>query len=179
MSTSLALAPWEGGARWLAAVVPARRALLRGAILFFCMSTVHGADVTVLSGPWFMSIGSTHLEAGAGSEFLSPVSSDTFIAVLAISNTGGANWNLSIAREGNEAQWPAGVSISLRRSGGSAEAGIIDGLTFRALTSDLQPFFSGSGDYANVEILVRLDGVTTHTPPGFYSLAIRYAVEVP
>jgi hypothetical protein len=143
------------------------------------MSAARGADVTVLGGPWFMSIGAAHLEAGAGTDFLSPISSDVLVAVLAISNTGGANWNLRIAREGNEAQWPAGVQVSLRRSGGSAEAGITDGLTFRVLTSDLQPFFSGSGDYASVEILLRLDGVTTHTPPGFYSLAIRYAVEVP
>lgn len=126
-----------------------------------------------------MSIGAAHLEAGAGTDFRSPIASDVFIAVLAITNTGGASWNLSIAREGNEMQWPAGVSIALRRSGGSAEAGIVDGLAFRTLTSDLQPFFSGNGDYASVEILLRLDGVSRQTPPGFYSLAIRYAVDAP
>jgi len=179
VSASLALAPREDGARGRGAPALARRAFRRSVMLLFCVSVARAADVSVLGGPWFMSIGTAHLEAGAGTDFLSPVASDVFIAVLAISNTGGANWSLRIAREGNEAQWPAGVSVSLRRGGGSAEAGISDGLTYRTLTSDLQPFFSGTGDYASVEILVRLDGVTVQTPPGFFSLAIRYAVEVP
>jgi len=177
--TSLALAPLEDGARRRAACVRARRAWRRVSILLLCISVARAADVSVLGAPWSLSVGSASLQAGAGTDFLSPVASEVFIAVLAISNTGGANWNLRIAREGNEAQWPPGVSVSLRRSGGSAEAGIIDGLAYRTLTSDLQPFFSGTGDYASVEILLRLDGVTVQTPPGFYSLAIRYAVDVP
>src|SRR5205085_1383469 len=145
----------------------------------FCVSVARAADVSVLGAPWSISIGPAQLQAGAGTHFLSPLASDVFVAVLAISNTGGAHWSLRIAREGNEAQWPAGVSVSLRRSGGSAEAGISDGLAYRTLTSDLQTFFSGTGDYASVEILLRLDGVNVQTPPGFYSLAIRYAVDAP
>jgi hypothetical protein len=140
---------------------------------------VYAADVTVLGGPWSMAVGASHLEAGAGTDFHSPVATDVLVAVLTIENTGGASWNLRIAREGNEMQWPSGVSVSLKRGGGSAEAGISDGLSYRALTSDAQPFFSGTGDYLSVEILLRLDGVTTQTPPGLYSLMIRYAIEVP
>jgi len=157
----------------------APRAFRRGVILLACTSAAQAADVSVLGGPWSLSIGAAHLEAGPGTDIVSPVASDVFIAVLAISNTGGANWSLRIAREGNESQWPPGVTVSLRRSGGSAESGLSDGLSYRTLTSDLQPFFSGTGDYASVEILLRLDGVTVQTPPGFYSLAIRYAVDVP
>jgi hypothetical protein len=173
------LAPQEEGARGRAARACARRPFRRTLVLLFYVSVARAADVSVVAAPWFMSIGTLHLAQGAGTDFLSPIASDVFIAQLAISNTGGANWSLRIAREGNESQWPPGVSVSLRRGGGSAEAGISDGLTYRTLTSDLQPFFSGTGDYASVEILVRLDGVTVHTPPGFFSLAIRYAVEAP
>ena len=126
-----------------------------------------------------MPVGAPHLQAGAGTDFNSPVTSDVLIAVLAISNTGGASWTLQIAREGNEMQWPASVSVALKRSGGSAEAGISDGLSYQSLTSDPQTFFSGTGDYATVEIFLRLDGVTVSTPHESFSLTIRYSIEVP
>lgn len=170
MIRSFALAPLPAGAGGRAQ---------RLAILLFCISCAHAADVTVLGGPWSTSVGAAQLPAGAGTDFNSPIAADLLIAVLAISNTGGANWNLKIAREGNEAQWLSGVSVALKRSGGSAEAGIIDGLAYRQLTSDPQPFFRGTGDYASVEIFLRLDGVTVATPPGFSSLTIRYSIEVP
>jgi hypothetical protein len=153
--------------------------LWHAAILLVGISPVRAADLTVLGGPASLAVGVAQLEAGAGSDFRSPVATEVLVAVLTISNTGGASWNLSIAREGNELLWPAGMRVFLKRSGGSAEAGISDGLSYRALTTNLVPFFSGTGDYASVEILLMLDGVTIDTPPGLHSLTIRYAIEVP
>jgi hypothetical protein len=156
-----------------------RHCLGRGAGLLLLASAVApAADLSVLGGPWSASLDASWLEAGAGSEFASPAVSDVLVAVLSISNTGGANWSVSIAREGNEALWPPGVTVALKRGGGSAEAGISDGLTYQVLASDPQPFFSGTGDYPSVEILLRLDGVSTQTSPGPYSLVIRYAIDV-
>ena len=142
------------------------------------LASSHAADVQVLGGPSVSVLGAAHLEAGAGTDFRSPVVSDVLLAVLEISNTGGASWSLKIALDG-PAQWPAGVGIFLKRSGGSGEAGLSDGLGWRALTGDLQPFFSGAGDYPGVEILLRVDGVSVHTPPGGYALTLRYVLEVP
>ncbi len=156
----------------------ARRArnAIHSAILLLLLASSRAADVQVLGGPWVRVLGAAHLEAGAGTDFRSPVVSDVLLAVLEISNTGGANWNLKIAL-GGAAQWPAGASIFLKRSGGSGEAGLSDGLGWRALTGELQPFFSGAGDYPGVEILLRVDGVSVQTPPGGYSLNIRYVLE--
>ena len=139
---------------------------------------IRAADVSVLGVPWSLMVGVAHLQAGAGTEFESPIVSDVHLAFLSITNTGGASWNLRIAREG-AMQWPDGVSVSLRRSGGSGEAGLTNGLSYLGLTTSSQTFFSGTGDYESVEILVRLDGVTTATAPGLHSLTIRYVVEVP
>lgn len=136
------------------------------------------ADVQVVGGPWMYMAGAAQLEAGAGTDFRSPLVSDVLLAVLQISNTGGASWNLKIALS-DSAQWPAGVSILLRRSGGSGEAGLSDGLGWRPLTPDPQLFFSGAGDYAAVEILLRVDGISLRIPPGGYSLNIRYVLEAP
>jgi len=65
----------------------------------------------------------------------------------------------------------------VKRSGGLGESGIAEGTSYRTLTGDLQAFFSGAGDYESVQILLRLDGITVHTAPGSYSVAIRYAIE--
>lgn len=154
-----------------------KRVAYAGAILFLAIQA-RAADVSVLGVPWTLMVGTAHLQAGAGTEFESPIVSDVHLAFLSITNTGGASWNLRIARE-NAMQWPDGVSILLKRSGGSGEAGLSDGLSYLALTSDPQAFFSGTGDYESVEILVRLDGITTATAAGLHSLTIRYAVEVP
>ena len=139
---------------------------------------VRAAEVSVLGVPWTLMVGAAHLQAGAGTEFESPIVSDVHLAFLSITNTGGASWNLRIVREG-AMQWPDGVSISLRRGGGSGEAGLTNGLSYLSLTSAPQEFFSGTGDYESVEILLRLDGITTATAAGLHSLTIRYAVEVP
>jgi hypothetical protein len=143
------------------------------------LPAAHAADVAVLGGPWAPAVGAAQLQGGAGGDFASPAIAEVLIAVLSISNTGGAGWSLRVAGETNEALWPAGVSISVKRGGGSGEAGISDGLAYHALTPDLQTFFTGTGDYASIEIFARLDGVSVQTPPGVHSLAIRYTLEVP
>lgn len=110
----------------------------------------------------------TDLAAAAGSDFRSPIESDVLVATLEISNTGGGSWSLKVAREGIEADWPPGVTVSLKRAGGGS---------YQALTPDLRPFFSGSGDSSNIDILLKLDGVTVQTAPRLYGLTIRYTIE--
>jgi hypothetical protein len=146
------------------------------AILLLAICPARAADVSVLGVPWTISVGAAHLQAGAGSEFESPIVSDVHVAFLSITNTGGASWNLRISRTVVGDPLPAGVVVSLKRGGGSAEAGISDGLTYQPLTDQTEAFFSGTGDYESVEILVRLDGITTQTIPDLYSLTIRYSV---
>ena len=114
------------------------------------------------------TVRATDLAAAAGSDFRSPIETDVLLATLEISNTGGGAWSVKVAREGSETDWPLGVTVYLKR----ADAG-----SYQALTPDLKTFFSGTGDYSNIEILLKLDGVTVQTAPRLYSLTIRYAIE--
>jgi hypothetical protein len=123
------------------------------------------------------SIGAGDLQAGAGTDFASPLDVDVLVATLAIRNTGGGAWSVKVAREGNENDWPPGVTLAVKRSGGVDEAGITDGTSYRALSGDLQTFFNGAGDYHTIQILLRLEGLTVQTAPGAYNLTIRYAIE--
>lgn len=176
MITSTALALRDRGARVTSA--RAREALCRGVGVLLCISVAQAADLSVVGGPWSRSFGQAQLQAGAGTDFPAHLASDELVAMVSISNAEGASWSLHISRVGNEAQWPSDVSVSVKRSGGSGQAGISGGLGYQTLTSEPQLFFSGNGNYENIEILLRLEGVTVQAPPGFYSLAIQYEFQV-
>lgn len=153
------------------------RSVVLGVLLAGFSAATAAADIGLSGGTWFRTIGVAQLEAGAGSDFVSPVDSDVMIATLTITNTYGAPWCVRVARTGNESDWPAGVMVAVRRRGGVEESGLVDGTSYRPLTSDLQTLFSGSGDYPSIQILLRLDGASVHTAPGPYTLAIRYDIE--
>ncbi|MEJ0036551.1 MAG: hypothetical protein WDO68_10760 [Gammaproteobacteria bacterium] len=135
------------------------------------------ADVTLSGGPWLRNVSRVDLDHGAGSDFRSPLDVDVLIATLSVSNTLGSNWSLRIACETNEAGWPPGLTIAVRRSGGWDESGLSDGTSYRALTPDLQTLFSGAGDYSTIQILMRVDGLSARMSPGSYELSIRYVIE--
>jgi hypothetical protein len=151
---------------WLAGAVLALSAVAAGAI-----------DVQVSGAPWLKTLGAAQLEAGAGSDFASPVAEGESLTVLSISGTGGAAWNVQVALVGNPLEWPPGATLELRRVGGVGEAGIIDGLAYQTVTAEPQSFFSGTGNYDEVEILVRLSGFSVETGPGLYTIGIRFDVE--
>lgn len=179
MTRTLLRWPLEDGAGEPRQTIRRARIAIHSSILLMFLAPSHAADVSVFGAPWPATFGSAQLLAGAGTDFDDPVASDVLIAVLSISNTGGGPWNLKVALDGGLPQLPPGLAISLKRGGGSGEVGLSDGLAYRALTNDLQTFFSGAGDYDSVEILLRLDGLTVQVPPGLLSLGIRYAIEAP
>lgn len=168
----------RGAGAWEARVNAVARWGIR-ALLACLVVPAAAADLAVTPANFSTQIGAAQLAAGAGSNFESPVVSDVLLATLTISNTGGANWQLEIALDGGEADLPAGVSLSLRRAGGAGEAGISGGLGYQALTGSPETFFNGSGDYASVEILLQIDGITAAVPPAQYTPNLRYTIVVP
>lgn len=142
--------------------------------------SVRAADIILTPGALgSRTVGVPDLQAGAGSDFRSPLETDVLLATIAINNTGGSSWSVSVGHGGDESGWPPGVSIAVKRSSGVDEIGLSEGETYQTLTGDLRPFFSGTGDYPSIQILLRLDGASVHTTPGLYNLTIRYAVEAP
>lgn len=138
---------------------------------------VMGADVTLSGGPWLRTVSRSDLGHGAGSDFRSPLEVDVLVATLSVSNTAGGNWSLRIAREANEAVWPPGLTIAVKRSGAWDENGLSDGVSYRTLTPDLQTLFSGAGDYPSIQIMMRVDGLSVQMLPGLYEFSIRYVIE--
>jgi hypothetical protein len=151
---------------------------MAGAVLALASSAAVAADVQVSGEPWTRSIGAAQLQAGAGSDFASPVLADESLTLLSISGTNGAAWIIQVSLVGNPLTWPDGVVLELRRAGGLNEAGIVEGLVFEEVTLAPQPFFSGTGDYADVEILVRLSGFDVETPPDDYTIGVQFQIVI-
>ena len=141
------------------------------------LATLSAPDIGLTGGPWNSTIDAGDLEAGAGSEFNSPVAIDVLVSTLAISGTGGGNWNVKVSLTGEGAEWLSGVSIAVKRGGDSDDNDISGGLTYRVLTSSPEVFFSGTGDYESIEILLRVEGFDIHARPDEYNLGIRYTIE--
>jgi hypothetical protein len=153
------------------------RVALVGAALLLRAAAAVSADIDLSNAFWSAEIDAADLQAGPGSEFNSPVVADVLVSTLAISGTGGSSWSVKVSLEGESSEWLAGMSIAVKRSGDSAENAISGGMSYRALTGSPETFFSGAGDYDAIQILVRIDGVSAHTRPDEYNLAIRYTIE--
>lgn len=141
-------------------------------LLFFGFAArLAAADIDV-SGNWLHTVDYSHLQAGAGSDLVAPIQSVAGVATLAISNTGGGNWSVSVAR--SDIDWPPGVSVAVRRSGG--QGAVEGGAAYLTLTGAAQDFISGAGD-SIVEIQLRVQGLTVTTPPAAYGLLISYSIQ--
>jgi hypothetical protein len=151
---------------------------MAGAALALASYASGAADVQVSGELWTRSIGAAQLQAGAGSDFASPLMADESLTLLSISGTNGANWIIQVSLVGDSLTWPDGAVLELRRAGGLNEAGIAEGLDYETVTLAPQPFFSGTGDYADVEILVRLSGFDVETPPDDYTVGIQFQIVI-
>ena len=135
-------------------------------------ATAVAADISV-SGTWLRTVDKNDLVAGTGTDLIHTIESSSAVATLAITNTGGAGWRVQVARA-NATNWPPGVDIAVRRSGN--ESGVSGGTAYLTLADAAETFFEGTGDHASIEIQLRVDGMTVHTPPAPYSLLITYTI---
>jgi hypothetical protein len=134
------------------------------------MPQSHGADLQV-SGNWFRRIDPADLEAGAGTDFISPLYATGISPSLTISNTDGTGWTLAARLV--DSGLPAGVSVGVRANSGE---GINCGATSLTLSSSDQTLCTGTGDRAGIALELRLQGVSNAQPPGGYGATVQYRV---
>ena len=177
MITAILRAPCENGGGGFPFDAVFRRGV---AALFSWLLIAHASAAELGVTPAVVStqVGAAQLVAGAGSGFASPTLSDVPLATLIISNTNNANWELQIELDIGGLALPSGVSLWLKRGGGNAEQGIVGGLDYRQVSGGPVAFFSGSGDYASVELLLQVDGVTVDVPQDAYMPRLRYSLVV-
>jgi hypothetical protein len=148
-----------------------RRAWL-GLILCASATIAEGADISV-SGTWWRTVNRDDLLAGAGTGLPAEIESAAGVATLAIANTANGRWRVEVARA-TDVSWPPGVDIAIRRS--SVESGVDGGTTYLTLTQGAQTLLEGAGDHPNIQVQLRLQGISLQTLTATYSLHITYTL---
>jgi len=150
---------------------------LFGALLLVActLSTARAADISVV-GNWYEVVDSNDLTADAGSDLRSPIESGGALATVDISTTGGGSWVVKVSK--SNLNWPAGVSIAVRRTSDGTGAGTISGGTgYLTVTETEQTLFSGSDDRNGIQLQLRTESLSIGDAPGSYGATLTYRVE--
>ncbi len=151
--------------------------LLAAGVLSMLLSSGGSAAGINLFGNWSTEIGLNTLTGGIGTDYASPIESDSGQAAVEISDTGGGPWRVWVRQDG---PLPSGVTLAVRRSGlGNGVGSISEGNSYVALSQAEQLFFSGEQDRAAITLQLALFGVSISHPPGSNGCSVIYRVSQP
>ena len=144
---------------------------------FFIINSVMAG--IIITGSWSLSIGSTDLISGAGSDISNPFVSLANQVSIEVTDARPFrdDWRIDIHK--SDAIWPAGFRLFVMRTGdgtGHNKATISGGLSYLEISDTDQLFFLGAGNRSGIPIQLKLEGVSVQIPPGLYSTTVIYTV---
>jgi hypothetical protein len=146
--------------------------LLTLSALLVCYGGVCWAISITATGSWPETIDASDL--AAGSDLISIYESASNALVIDISETAG-NWAVDVKKL--DTTWHNNLHLYIKRtSDGSGPGTISGGATYQELTDTDLGFFSGSNDRSNINIQLKLTGVTITVPPNVYNTMVYYTV---
>lgn len=156
--------------------MPSASRIGRFCVALLCFAApARAADITVV-GAWPVSLAANDLVAGAGTDLRSPIESAAAQVALTISNTGGANWSVTVSE--NASLWPVGATLFVRvASTGSGAGGVSSNGAYLPLGAAGQTLLSGTGDRAGVQLQFKGSGFSVRNALGNYSATIIYTLQ--
>ena len=133
-------------------------------------------SITV-TGDWSETINASDLQAGAGSNLISTYESVANAVSIDISGTAGIsdNWRVDIKKV--DSVWHNSLHLHVKRTSDGAGSGSVSGgASYQEVTDIDQSFFSGNDDRSNINIQLKLDGVSIQVPPDNHTTTIYYTV---
>jgi len=128
----------------------------------------------IVTGNWYETIDASDLQAGAGSDLISTYESASDTVSIDISSTAG-NWGLDVKKVDDN--WHSNLHLHAKRaSDGTGSGTISGGDAYQEVTDTDLSFFSGSEDRSNVNVQLRLTGVSIQVPPDAYTATVYYTV---
>jgi hypothetical protein len=138
--------------------------------LLLCSGVCWAIAITV-TGNWAETIDASDLQGGPGSNLISTYESASNVGVVDI-NAG--NWWVYV--EKTDSTWHANLHLYVKRTSDGSGSGTISGGTNYQEIDTSQLFFSGSDDRSNVNLQLKLDGVSIQVPPAIYTTTIYYTI---
>ncbi len=85
------------------------------------------------------------------------------------------NWGLDVKKI--DTNWHSNLHLHVKRtSDGTGSGTISGGDSYQEVTDIDQSFFSGNSDRSNVNVQLKLTGVSIQVPPDTYTTTIYYTV---
>jgi len=142
-------------------------------LVFVYGSFLQAQDITVL-GRWDLTIDSSDLQGGAGTDLNPTYTSATNKIRVNILNT-STTWSVSVRL--NPVNWHSDFRFGVRRTtNGNGPGWISGGTSWMEVTTIDQEFFTGYRRRRNVRVQCGLTGVSVQIPPDLYSISVIYTV---
>ncbi len=141
--------------------------------ILLAAATVTWAISINATGQWDLTIDSSDLQAGPGSDLNPSYSSAVDQVILDIIAAG--NWGVDVNK--SDSNWHSNLHLNVKRTSDGTGAGTISGgSAYQEITGTNQSLFSGSLDRNTINIQLQLTGVSITVPPDNYSTTVTYTV---
>ena len=146
--------------------------LLAVSAVLVCSGGLCWAISISATGSWSETTGSP--PPAAGSDLPNTCESTTNAISINITATNG-NWGLTVKKINSK--WHDSLHLWVKRtSDGSGSGSISGGSSYQETTDIDSDFFNGNGDRSNVNIQLKLTGVSIQVPPDTYTATVYYTV---
>lgn len=153
----------------LAVAIP----LLSLASMILTSQPLDAISITI-QGNWSKTVQATDLTGEAGSDLVSTYESDPNQSVVSIQSTTGS-WRVDVKK--SDSVWDSGLGLDVRRtSDGTGVGSITGGTSYLEITGVDTTFFDGLDDRLDIDLQLRITGVSTSLGAQSFATTITYTV---
>ena len=139
-----------------------------------CSGGICWAISITATGSWSETIDASDLQAGAGSDLISTYESAADAVIIDITDTSGA-WGLDVKKI--DTNWHSNLHLHVKRtSDGQGPGSISGGTSYQEVTDTDLSFFSGDRWRSDVDIQLKLTGVSIQVPLDTYTTTVYYTI---
>ena len=144
--------------------------------LIFFANRAEGAISVTVTGSWSLTITSSDLISGAGSDLKSDYESAADAVSITISGTTGAldTWGIDVRKV--DTNWHSDLILYVKRTSNGIGGSVSGGTSYQQVTGTNLSFFSGSDDVSWINVQLKLSGVSIRISPVTYTTTVYYTV---
>ena len=135
---------------------------------------IQAQDITV-TGSWSETIDASDLQAGAGSDLIDTYESASDQVTIDVFGQGGNPWRVDVKKV--DTNWHSSFHLYVKRtSDGIGEEPISGGTSYQEVSDTDQSFFTRRKDRTNINVQLKLNGISVQIPPDTYITTVYYTV---
>jgi hypothetical protein len=154
-------------------------AVLFAPILVVCLAFgTARAEITIdVTGSWTEFVDRSDLSRGPGSNLADTCTSPSNANLVSVSGSTGKNdaWEIYVKRI--DTNWDRRLTMSARRtSSGKGPGSVSGGASYVLVGPSDTLFFTGKGTLRDIQVQLRLTGMSLSIPPGLRAATVQYTI---